>query len=288
MGHFRDKMDADLKLAGRSEATRSSYIDCARRFVKHWMVPPDRMDEEHVRSFLLFLRENRKVADGTYRVYLGALKFLFEVTLQRPDVVAGLPWPRRSRARPEVLTRPEVSRVLAAAPSAFWRAFFVTAYATGLRRFEVLNLRAGDIDARSGLLRVPCGKGGKAREVMLDPGLLATLRKHWLNHHLPGPWLFPAHTPGPSTRGAWTDHPADVRRASAAFQQAVVTAQIGRRATLHSLRHSFATHLLEDGVDLHTIQCLLGHADIATTTVYTQVRTDRIRATPSPLAKLRL
>ena len=282
MGRLRDKMDADLKLAGRSESTRASYIGCAARFVKYFMRPPETMGEEEVRSFLLYLAVERKVAVGTYLPYLGALRFLYSVTLGRPEVVAGLPWPKMRRPRPDVLTREEVARVLDAAPTLFWRAFFTAGYAAGLRRMEVTALRARDIDSRSGLIRVACGKGGKAREVMLDPGLLATLRAHWRHHRLPGPWLFPARA-----RGGWADHPVHRTRASEAFHTALVTANIGRRVTLHGLRHAFATHLLEDGVDLCTLQHLLGHDHIETTSRYTLVRTDRIRATPSPLAKLR-
>lgn len=282
MGHLRDKMNADLMLAGRSASTRASYIDCARRFVKHFMRPPEAMGEAEVRSFLLHLAVERKVAVGTYLPYLGALKFLYGVTLGRPEVVEGIPWPKMRRRRPDVLTRPEVAAVLDAAPTPYWRAFFTTAYGAGLRRMEVAALRAQDLDARSGLIRVACGKGGKAREVMLDPDLLATLRQHWREHRLPGPWLFPAR--GPS---GWADHPVHLGQASAAFRQALLAAGIGRRVTLHGLRHAFATHLLEDGVDLYTLQQLLGHDRLETTTRYTQVRTDRIRATPSPLSKLR-
>lgn len=282
MGHLRDKMNADLMLAGRSASTRASYIDCARRFVKHFMRPPEAMGEAEVRSFLLHLAVERKVAVGTYLPYLGALKFLYGVTLGRPEVVEGIPWPKMRRRRPDVLTRPEVAAVLDAAPTPYWRAFFTTAYGAGLRRMEVAALRAQDLDARSGLIRVACGKGGKAREVMLDPDLLATLRQHWREHRLPGPWLFPARGPN-----GWADHPVHLGQASAAFRQALLAAGIGRRVTLHGLRHAFATHLLEDGVDLYTLQQLLGHDRLETTTRYTQVRTDRIRATPSPLSKLR-
>jgi site-specific recombinase XerD len=275
-------MNADLKLAGRSTSTRTAYIDCARRFVKYWMHPPESLGESEVRQFLLHLAETRKVAVGTYVVYLGALKFLYGVTLRRPEVVAGIPWPKMKRRRADVLTRAEVTRVLDAAPSPYWRAFFTTAYAAGLRRMEVAALRVPDIDATSGLLRVACGKGGKAREVMLDPELLATLRQHWRHHRLPGPWLFPARA-----GTGWADHPVGLGQASQAFHEALLAAKIGRRITLHGLRHAFATHLLEDGVDLYTLQQLLGHDRIETTTRYTLVRTDRIRKTPSPLAKLR-
>jgi integrase len=275
-------MSADLKLAGRSESTRTQYIGCAVLFVKYHRRPPESMGEPEVRKFLLFLAETRKLSVGRYLQYLGALKFLYQVTLARPEVVAGIPWPRMKRPRLAVLTRDEVARVLDAAPSPYWRAFLTTAYAAGLRRMEVATLRPPDIDARSGLLRVAHGKGGKSREVMLDPALLAALRAHWRSQRLPGPWLFPARA-----RSGWADHPVGLGQASAAFQVALAAAKIGRRITLHGLRHAFATHLLEDGVDLYTLQQLLGHDRIETTTRYTQVRTDRIRATPSPLAKLR-
>jgi integrase/recombinase XerD len=283
MGHVRDRMDADLRLAGRSESTRINYLRCAGTFVKFHMRPPEAMGEDEVRKFLLYLASERKVAVGTYLPYLGAIKFLYGVTLQRPEVVASIPWPRMRRRRPDVLTREEVARVLDAATSPFWRAFLTTAYAAGLRRMEVAALRAQDIDSRSGLLRVACGKGGKAREVMLDPELLATLREHWRLHRLPGPWLFPART----SKGRWADHHVGLGLASAAFRDARIEAAIDRPITLHGLRHAFATHLLEDGIDLYTLQQLLGHDRIETTTRYTLVRTDRIRATPSPLAKLR-
>lgn len=282
MGRLRDKMTADLLLAGRSESTREQYLLCARQFVKYHMRPPEQMGEAEVRAFLLHLATERKVAVGTYLPYLGALKFLYGVTLRRPEEVAGIPWPRMKRRRPDVLTREEVVRVLDAARTPYWRAFLTTAYAAGLRRMEVAALRAPDIDSRSRLIRVACGKGGKAREVMLDPELLTTLRQHWRQHGLPGPWLFPAR----ALQG-WADHPVHLGKASAAFRRALLAAGIRRRITLHGLRHAFATHLLEDGVDLYTLQQLLGHDRIETTTRYTLVRTDRIRATPSPLAKLR-
>lgn len=281
MGHLRDKMSADLQLAGRSESTREHYIGCARIFAKYWMRPPEELGEREVRKFLLDLAQ-RKISVGRYLQYLGALKFLYGVTLRRPEVVAGIPWPRTKRRRLDVLTRDEVARVLDAAPSPYWQAFFTTAYAAGLRRMEVAALQTPDIDARSGLIRVRHGKGDKAREVMLDPTLLATLRAHWRSQNLTGAWLFPART-----RSGWKDHPVGLGQASAAFKAAVAAAKIGRPTTLHGLRHAFATHLFEDGVDLYTLQQLLGHDRIETTTRYTQVRTDRIRATPSPLAKLR-
>ena len=282
MGRLRDTMDADLRLADLAVSSRKKYLNCAGNFVKFYGRSPTELGSEEVRRYLLFLREERHLATGTYLVYLGAITFLVRVTLGRPEVVDGLPWPKNRPTRPDVLTRAEVRAVLTAAPTPFWRAFLTTSYATGLRRMEVASLRASDIDAASGLIRAACTKGGQPREVMLDPGLLAMLRAHWRQERLPGPWLFPARN-----GTVWANAPVDLRRASAAFRTAKEAAGIVRPVCLHGLRHAFATHLLEDGVDLCTLQRLLGHADITTTSIYTQVRTDRIRSTPSPLSKLR-
>jgi integrase/recombinase XerD len=281
MGHVRDRMDADLRLAGRSESTRKAYISCAKRFVKEFMRSPDELGEPEVRRFLLGLRD-RKLAVGTYLKYLGALKFLFAQTLGRPEVTNRIPWPRMIRRRPDILTREEVARVLACARTPFWRVFLMTAYAAGLRRMEVAALEARDIDSAAGLIRVRHGKGDKPREVMLDPKLLVALRGHWREQGLRGPLLFPARTP----IDGWADHPVDLRLGSAAFREAADKAEITRRCTLHSLRSAFATHLFEDGADPFTIQQLLGHERLETTSRYALVRTDRIRETPSPLSKL--
>lgn len=281
MGHFRDRMDADLRLAGHAESTRKHYIGCARLYVKQFMRAPDKMGENEVREFLLGLRE-RDLSVGRYLQYLGALKFLYGTTLRRPEVTAGIPWPKMRRRRPNVMTRDEVARVLAGARTAYWRAFLTTAYGAGLRRMEVAALRAEDIDSKGGLVRVVSGKGDRPREVMLDPELLAVLREHWKVHHLAGPWLFPERE-----GGGWADRPVALDKASAAFRDAAAAAKLTRRGvSLRSLRTAFATHLLEDGVDVFTLQQLLGHERLETTGRYARVRTDRIRATPSPLSKL--
>jgi integrase len=275
-------MDADLRLAGRSESTRKHYMGCAKLFVKHFMRPPEELGATDVRAFLLTLLEVRKLSMGRYLQYLSALKFLYRVTLGRPEVVAGIPYPKVRPVRPNVMTREEIARVFDAARMPFWRAYFMTAYAAGLRRMEVAGLRAQDIDSRSGLIRVVNGKGGKSREVMLDPDLLRILRKHWRYHALPGPWLFPART----EFGGWTDHPVNLNRASEVFRATRIRAKILRPVTLHSLRHSFATHLLEDGGNVFVLQRVLGHYKLETTQGYTQVCTDHIRSAPSPFGKL--
>jgi site-specific recombinase XerD len=280
MGHIRDRMDADLRLAGRSESTRRKYIGYARLFVKYFHRSPELLGEDEVRQFLLHLRE-RNLSDGAFLQYLGALKFLFGVTLRRPEVTDGIPWPKVPRRKPAVLTHDEVVRVFAHAKTPFWRMFLVTAYAAGLRRREAAHLRSDNIDATAGLIHILHGKGDKPRDVMLDPELLVQLRAHWRAHHLRGPWLFPARS-----RTGWADHPVHLEQASAAFRAAADRAGLTRRMTLRSLRTAFATHLLEDGTDVFTLQQLLGHERLETTSQYAQVRTDRIRATPSPLSKL--
>ena len=190
MGHVRDRMDADLRLVGHAESTRTRYINCAKRYVKHFMRPPAEMGEAEVRKFMLHLTQDRRLAVGTRLQYLGAIKFLYRVTLERPEEVGAIPWPRRKRRDPIVPTREEVERLLDATTSnPYWRAFFLTAYASGLRRMEVVALRAEHIDSRSGLIRVEHGKGDKARQVRLDPHLLGALRDHWRQRRLPGPWL---------------------------------------------------------------------------------------------------
>jgi len=276
-------MEADLILAGHAESTRTRYISCARRFVKHFMRSPQELGEQEVRQFMLHLTQERQLAVGTRLQYLGGLKFLFGVTLKRPEEVADIPWPRRKRRDPIVPTREEVEQLLDATRSPYWRAFFLTAYAAGLRRMEVVALRAEDIDSRAGLIRVVSGKGGKARCVRLDPHLLGVLRDHWRRQRLPGPWLFPS-----PDREGWRDRPITRSAATQAFGRTAKLAGLRQGISLHSLRHAYATHLLEDGVDLRKLQVLLGHERIETTARYTRVRTDVIRATPSLLRKLRI
>jgi integrase len=276
-------MDADLRLAGRSESTRTTYLDCAKRFVKHFMRPPQEMGEKEVREFVLYLTEERRLSVGTRLAYLGAVKFLYGVTLGRPEVTAGIPWPKARRRNPVVPTRDEISRLLRATRDRYWWTFFLTAYGAGLRRMEIAALRAENIDSRSGLIHVETAKGDKPRSVMLDPLLLAVFREHWREHRLPGPFLFPARR-----AHGWHDHPITQGTASRAFRRAADRARLERHLTLHGLRHAFATHLLEEGVGLTTLRVLLGHSEIETTSQYTEVRTDHIRATPSLLCKLRM
>jgi integrase/recombinase XerD len=219
-------------------------------------------------------------------VHVAALTFLYTYTVPRPGLMDGMPKPKVRPRPPTVLTREEVAQILAAAPSLFFRAAFSVAYGAGLRVSEICQLQVRDIDGSNGVLHVRHGKGDKQRLAMLSPALLATLRQHWREARPPGTWIFPARRLGSPLliQGCpWADRPVDKHVLQEAFQKALRRTDIVKHATPHTLRHSFATHLLEAGTDLRTIQVLLGHADIQTTTRYTHVRTDLVRRTVSPL-----
>jgi integrase len=246
------------------------------------------MGEAEVRAWLTYLLEERRVSRSTYRVHYAALFFLYAFTLARPEVMAKIPRLGRDWRKPaRVLTLTEVRRLLDAAPTPMARTAFVTAYGAGLRISEVANLQVGDVRSRDGLLVVREGKGGKSRVTMLGPALLHELREHWSRSRPPGPWLFPGRITPPGARcSVWADRPVTRHTISNWFRKAVRAAGLHGHVTFHALRHSFATHLLERNVDVRTIQVLLGHADLATTTRYTHVRPDLIRATTSPLDAL--
>jgi integrase len=246
------------------------------------------MGEAEVRAWLLHLRQERRLARSTYMVHYAALRFLYGQTLGRPEVFANIPTPAvRRPPTPRVLTRSEVRRIIDRAPSRIARAAFLTSYGAGLRISEVCNLQIGDIRSADGLLIVRSGKGGMDRTAMLSPVLLGELRAYWKEERPPGPWIFPARVVPRSAYGPkWADHPASTHSVADWFRLAVRIADVHGHVTFHTLRHSFATHLLEDNVDMRTIQVLLGHSAIDTTTRYTHVRPELIRRTPSPIEAL--
>jgi site-specific recombinase XerD len=279
-----DRYGDDLRLAGKRPNTVKAYCENLGRFERWVGQPASQVGEAEVRAFLLHLRE-RGVAPRTYTVYLAALCFLFRRTLRRPEVVDGLPSPRAPRTQVVVPTVDEVRSILRCASTPFARTMFETAYACGLRASEVCALQAGDIDSQHGLVHVRHGKGDKARVVMLGDQLLVTLRQHWRNHRLIGPWLFPRRVPAHArTRGTiWDDQPVARNWLSRTFLDARQAAGLRRQINLHGLRHAFATHLLEHGVDTAILRVLMGHVDIATTAHYATVRTNVLATTPSPL-----
>lgn len=282
-----ERFTEDLALRRLRPQTRDKYRRCVSAMSAFHARPLDDLTGDDVRAWMLHVLD-RGVAPSTYMAHVAALRFLFTVTLTRPDAVQGIPRPRPIAApRPRVLARSEIRRLLDHAPDAFARTMVLVGYATGMRIGEVCRLRTGDIRSSDGLVVVQDAKSGRDRLVMLSPLLLEALRAHWRAVRPPGPWVFPARVwPERRVGPRWASHPVAPRTASRWFRRAADGAELWGRVTFHALRHSFATHLLEDGVDLRRIQVALGHASLVTTARYVDVGPDVLRRTPSPLEAL--
>ncbi|MBW1879851.1 MAG: site-specific integrase [Deltaproteobacteria bacterium] len=278
MGRLRDRMESDLRLRNLSPRTVDAYLSCARRFAAFHMRSPEELGEEQVRVFLRHIHVDLGLGPSSLKMHTAGLKFLYGVTLDRPDVTARIPYPRIPPVRVEVLTPEDVQRLLAATEAPLYRTLFATAYGGGLRIGEVVALQTVDVDAGRGLLHVRRGNGSKPRSVMLGQRLLECLRAYWRQTRPPGPWLFP---------GRDATGPISVRAVQRRLKRVVRRAGIQRHVTMHTLRHSFATHLLEAGTDLRTLQVLLGHARLGTTSRYLHVESTRIVGTSSPLDALK-
>jgi site-specific recombinase XerD len=271
MSLVRDRLIQDLALAGYARSTQRVYAWAIHDFVRFVRRSPSELGQDDVRRWVRELIQSR-ISPQRLRHHFAALRFLFTKTMHRPEVVSFLSWPAAPDRLPVVLGLEEIDRLLAALPHAIYRAFFTTIYATGLRLSEACRLETHDIDAARGVVHVRHGKGGKERMVMLRPRLLAALREHWRAERPPAPWLFASRWGGPL-------NPNTARKA---LRRAAASAGLTKRVTPHVLRHSFATHLLEQGTDLRVIQVLLGHSSIATTTRYVRVSAALIAATASP------
>jgi integrase/recombinase XerD len=276
MGQLYEKMASDLKLRRYSVRTQKSYLWCARRFVRHFMRSPAAMGMTEIRQFLLFHHE-RGASASTIKMYVAGLRFLYAVTLARPAEVQNIPWPRVAQNLPAVIDRDHVQALLAKVDPLKYRMVVMTAYGTGLRISEILALEVRDVDGKAGLIHVRHGKGNRPRLVPLPHRLLEALREYWQRERPRGPLLFPGQAPDKQLC------PDTVRRA---VHCAAAELGIQRRVTMHAFRHSFATHLLEAGEDLRTIQVLLGHRSIRNTTRYLQVSTRHLANVQSPLDTL--
>lgn len=276
MGAIRERMIEELELRGLAPATKRSYLTCCRLFVAHFMKSPEQLGPEEVKTFLLHLVRERKAGPSTVHVYLAALTFLYRRVLRMRGVVDDLPYPRVPHKLPDVLSREEVAQLLASVRSLKFRTILTTAYAAGLRISEALRLRVTDIDSQRMVLHIRGAKQAKDRLVLLSPQLLAMLRHYWVQAKAHGLLLFPGGRGRPV-------HIDVIRRA---FRATVNEVGFRKRVTLHSLRHGFATHLLEDGTDIRLIQSLLGHANLQTTAHYTRVSTQNFQWVKSPLDRL--
>ena len=274
---LRRRMIEDMTVRNLSPATQRSYVHAVTKFSRFFGRSPDRLDLEDVRTFQVHL-----VAGGMSWPALNqtvcALRFFYGVTLGQSNLPERIPHAREPRRLPVVLGADEVVRFLEAVAGLKHRAALTTAYAAGLRVSEVVSLKVANIDSSRMVIRIEQGKGAKDRYVMLSPQLLGILRSYWQLTR-PVHWLFP---------GRDAAHPLHPTALHGACRSARAAAGLDKRVTVHTLRHSFATHLLESGTDIRIIQALLGHNNLQTTARYTQVATSTIGRTPSPLDRLRL
>jgi site-specific recombinase XerD len=274
MGKTRERMLAELIVRRYSPHSISKYLRYAELFVAHYRVPAEDLSADAVHAFMVHLVEKEKITPAVHVVYVAALRFLYLKVLERPDVDRALSWPRMPKPLPVVLSGTEMLSVLEAVRSPKYRALILCAYGGGLRITEACSLRPEDVDSRRMVIHVREGKGRKDRYVMLSTRLLEVLRMYWrLEKPDRGGFLFPGRLPGTAISS---------KAASGALRRASAVTGIAKRVSPHVLRHSFATHLLESGVDLRVIQALLGHTSIRTTSLYTHVSTDKIGSTTSP------
>ena len=268
-----ERMREDLQLGQYSRVTQKHYLGCIKKFLTWSDRSPTEIGREDIRDFLLTLRER----PSTQKMHHAALRFLYIRTLQCPEKVEGIAWPKIKQGLPVILSSDEVYALFEAMDGLLHRAFLMTAYGAGLRISEARALGIRDIDSKRMLIHIRKGKGGTDRYVLLSPHLLTALRDYWRIVRPKGPYLF---------EGARAGHPISLRPIREAIKEAALKAGITKRVTPHTLRHAFATHLLEDGADIRVIQTLLGHSSIGTTVRYTQVTTTHLGTIRSPLDKL--
>jgi integrase/recombinase XerD len=271
MTPLRKRMIEDMQLKGYSPKTQEGYLFAVRKLARHYRKSPEAISEEELRAYFLHLREVERYAYGTLKIAIGGIKFCFAVTLQRPWPVLGLIRSVKQRKLPVVLSRQEVRSLLSCLRAPVYRVCLTTIYSCGLRISEGAALEVCDVDSERKLLRVR-GKGNKERRVPLSEAILESLRGFWKLHRSK-PWLFPARL---QPRSPSQDGPVDIGNLRYAFNAARDQSGIKKPATVHSLRHSYATHLLEAGVQLRLIQDILGHTSPRTTAIYTHL-TDEVR-----------
>ena len=272
MTELRQRYLEDLRLRNYSQRTLQTYVECVSHFARYFKRSPEELGPEHIREYQIYLVEEKKCSWSRYNQTVCALRFLYHKTLGCEWAISHIPFPRKQKKLPVVLSRDEAARLLAAVDSLKYRTILSLCYGAGLRISEALNLKVSDIDSSRMMIRVRLAKGNKDRYVMLSPKLLELLREYWKAVR-PGTWLFPR-------RGK--DEHLTASTLQRACKRAGRDSGLSKAVTPHTLRHSFASHLLEAGADLRTIQLLLGHNSIQTTTVYTHVSQKSVLATVSP------
>lgn len=285
MTPLRRHMIEEMQLRGYAQSTIDGYVHVVAQLARHYHRSPDQLEEDEVRRYLLHLAVDKKIARGSFSVVLGGLRFLYGQVLGRNWKGLDVAKPRSEKKLPVVLSRDEVWRVLDAVRIDVYRGCLTTIYACGLRLMEGACLQIPDVDSARGVVRVR-GKGGKQREVPLPTATLQLLRDHWRTHRSPT-WLFPATTrDGSQHCVAQNCGPITGDSLASAFRCAVQKSGLHKRAHVHTLRHSYATHLLEDGVNLRLIQEYLGHSSLRTTAVYLHLTREIRDAARDPINRL--
>jgi len=282
MTRLRKMMLEELQRRNYSEDTTRHYIRTVEDFARRFNCSPDRLGPRHIREYQAeLLRKGKSPSTVTQR--LAALRFFYVKTLKKSWNAAETPYPKQAFQLPTILSREEVERLIDAASTPFHRTLLIVLYATGMRRAELTHLKVIDVDSQRMVIHVRGGKGRKDREVMLSPKLLEELRGHWRRlPRKPSVWLFPGQCHHSGNR------PIDTKTVWHACHEAAQRAGLQKAVHPHTLRHCFATHLLEAGTDLRTIQMLLGHRDLEETTIYLHVSKQRLERTASPLDTLKL
>jgi integrase/recombinase XerD len=275
---LRQRMIEDMTVRNFAPNTQESYLRQVGLFARYFGKSPEQLGPEEIRTYQIYLAEERKVSVGTRIVAVSALRFLYAVCLKRDWTVQLIPTPKKDHRLPVILSPQEVLQLLQAAPSFSYHVIFSTMYGTGMRVSEAVHLRAPNIDSQRMMIRIELSKGHKDRDVQLSPKLLELLRCYWRKVR-PGEWMFPGQIPNqPLSRYAVGD----------AVAQASRRAGLTKHTTPHSLRHAYAVHLLEAGTDIRKIQLLLGHRSLSTTARYLRLATTTVCTTTSPLDLLPL
>jgi integrase/recombinase XerD len=276
MTELRRRMIEELRLRNYSPNTITVYIRCVAQFAQHFRLSPDGLGPEHIRQYQLFLVQQKKVSWALFNQTVCALRFFYHHILHRDWMIEYIPYPRHEDKLPVILSPAEVAAVFDATHNLKHRTILMTIYAAGLRVSEVTHLRVSDIDSQRQVICVRQGKGRKDRQVMLAPKLLELLRIYWKSYR-PRVWLFPGESP---------EHPVSSETVWRVCHHAGEAAHLSKSISPHTLRHCFATHLLEEEIDLRRIQVLLGHRNLKTTARYLHVSNLAVRTTVSPLERL--
>jgi integrase len=271
MTKLRERMIEDMQLKGFSERTQECYMRSVRQLAQHYNKPPDQISEEELRKYFLHIKNVKKWKRATVTIALCGIKFFYTQTLERQWTLFDLVRPQREKRLPVILTRNEIQRILKCVRFPIYRVCLLTIYSCGLRLTETATLKVSDIDSQRMVIHIEQGKGGKDRYVPLPKRTLIELRNWYKTHRNPN-WIFPAAgRPGKHDEFAWAIRPTPITNVQNAFRAALRKSGINKRASVRTLRHSYATHLVELGVNLRLIQEYLGHMSPKTTAIYTHL-----------------